>query len=505
MLALDIELLTGWYRASNTQGTAAEWPPHPERVFSALVQAWGDGDERDSERAALEWLEKRPPPTIEADSPEETLERDAPTVFVPPNDTSGAKLEVLPEHRKRQARSFHALSPRCRTVRLVWNEPAPPEVLRALQQLAPRVASIGHSSSLTRCAFIAPMAGDLSPERTWTPGPGVEDVGTWSDLPGSALRMYYSGRLAELHRWFHGMDGVVQRPLSRHSVWYVAPRDAPARPLPASSFGRSRGWFVFESRDQTAPDILATAHVARRARDALMHHCARQDLGVPELLSGHARDGNPSRRPHVAIVPLSNVGWEHSTGELLGFAVVLPDRADPEQRGAVLRAIASFSIAALDAKSDSRHAALQLSKEVTWNLERVALPSRSSLHPARWCTHSRTWASVTPLLLDQFPKEKTPTERAEIVSRACARIGLPEPTEIELHEHSAVRGAVSAYPARGRRERPDWSFPKGSKFAPRPRLHVVLRFAEPVIGPVILGAGRYHGLGLCLPIHGSHP
>ena len=43
MLALEIELLTGAYRASLVDGSAAEWPPHPERVFSALAQSWGDG------------------------------------------------------------------------------------------------------------------------------------------------------------------------------------------------------------------------------------------------------------------------------------------------------------------------------------------------------------------------------------------------------------------------------------------------------------------------------
>jgi CRISPR-associated protein Csb2 len=43
MLALKIELLTGVYRASLPDNSRSEWPPHPERVFSALVQAWGDG------------------------------------------------------------------------------------------------------------------------------------------------------------------------------------------------------------------------------------------------------------------------------------------------------------------------------------------------------------------------------------------------------------------------------------------------------------------------------
>ena len=38
MLALEIEFLTGRYRATNfRERYAVEWPPHPARVFSALV------------------------------------------------------------------------------------------------------------------------------------------------------------------------------------------------------------------------------------------------------------------------------------------------------------------------------------------------------------------------------------------------------------------------------------------------------------------------------------
>ncbi len=60
MLTLEIELLTGVYRAALPDGSSAEWPPHPERVFSALVQAWADGGCDSQERAALEWIEKQP-------------------------------------------------------------------------------------------------------------------------------------------------------------------------------------------------------------------------------------------------------------------------------------------------------------------------------------------------------------------------------------------------------------------------------------------------------------
>ena len=40
MLAIEFELLTGRYAATaHNDRSRAEWPPHPARIFSALVAA----------------------------------------------------------------------------------------------------------------------------------------------------------------------------------------------------------------------------------------------------------------------------------------------------------------------------------------------------------------------------------------------------------------------------------------------------------------------------------
>ena len=40
----------------------------------------------------------------------------------------------------------------------------------------------------------------------------------------------------------------------------------------------------------------------------------------------------------------------------------------------------------------------------------------------------------------------------------------------------------------------------GTKYGLRSLVHAVVRFPQPVRGPVVLGAGRFVGLGLCLPL-----
>jgi CRISPR-associated protein Csb2 len=484
MLTLEMELLTGAYRAALPDGSGAEWPPHPERVFSALVQAWADGGCDPGERVALEWLEAQAPPAIEASASEDTWVRDAPVVYVPPNDPRGDEVEVLPERRRRQARDFCARIAADTTVRLRWRAEAPPHERLALERLASRIASVGHSASFVRCAF----RQDDSPidcARTWLPDDGGSEP----------VRVVYQGRLADLERWYSSDGKPQERPRSRSIARYRGPTE-PAADVPSSTFGGVEDWFVFEGVGGLAPDIVAFAHVARRVRDALM------SLGPqppPELLSGHAANGEPSQRPHVAVVPLANVGTPYATGDLLGFAVVLPRACDAVERRAVLGAIATFA----KLGSEDERARLQLTERAVWLLSRAPSAARTSLRPARYCRASRAWASVLPVVLDRFPDHGDVLDEARTIATACRNIGLPEPVAIELHKHAAIQGAPPAYLSRARGRRPSWSFSHGSKLRDRPRRHVVVRFEEPVRGPVVLGAGRYQGFGLCLPVEGA--
>jgi CRISPR-associated protein Csb2 len=78
------------------------------------------------------------------------------------------------------------------------------------------------------------------------------------------------------------------------------------------------------------------------------------------------------------------------------------------------------------------------------------------------------------------------------VIEAVRRIGLPTPAEVQVLRSCVVAG--TANPAQFPR------FPIDEKRPQRVLVHVRLRFDEPVQGPILIGAGRYQGLGLCLPI-----
>jgi CRISPR-associated protein Csb2 len=122
-LVLEIEHLLGVAFAAQSQaGTAPEWPPQPDRVFSALVAAWSARGERAEERRALEWLEAQPVPEIAASS---GFARTPATVFVPPNDPATGRVgdrSVMPALRRRQPRRFPAFRPDDPVMHLVWRD-----------------------------------------------------------------------------------------------------------------------------------------------------------------------------------------------------------------------------------------------------------------------------------------------------------------------------------------------------------------------------------------------
>jgi CRISPR-associated protein Csb2 len=163
----------------------------------------------------------------------------------------------------------------------------------------------------------------------------------------------------------------------------------------------------------------------------------------------------------------------------MGFAVILPRQITPALRREVMKVCGEVAENGLNAK-----------KVWDWKLEAVdATPLAQTLRAVTWTSPARRWSSVTPILLDRFPKKKGPTVE-EILAAACRRIGLPEPVAIEHGPYSKVQG-VAPVPAfrlqRKADEKPRWG------------VHATLEFPGEVVGPVLLGAGRYFGLGLMRP------
>ncbi len=473
-LVLEIEFLTGVCRASHGPGEdGPDWPPQPDRVFSALVSAWAARGERPEERAALEWLEGQPPPVIHAS---DQSSRTTPEVFVPPNDTRESKaakkyIQVLPDRRRRQARRFPTARPNDPLMALVWPEEPETAVCEALNAIARHVGYVGHSASLARCRF---LCGE-------TPALQHPVRGT--------RRRVYPGRMRELEE-AHRLNPV--RPTIRPGA-SVFPEQTSAQQQPGE-------WLVLEAIDGTVPDIRAAAPVCRLLRHTLMSGYGRTGRGnaIPEIVSGHAPDGAPTRQPHIAIAPMAFAGFPNADGCLFGFALIPP-------RGKTLEAIDGFRAAfgkVSHYDQDRERRVLTLEGDPLAEALRLApagsgAGTKRSLSPDPYLAPSQLWASATPVVLDRHLKRKDDREVRELVARACGNVGLPRPNpeRIRVGKHSAVEGMPPARPLAGAPPWTRWKLPKS--LASRPLVHIVIDFEQEVPGPVLLGAGRFTGLGLC--------
>jgi CRISPR-associated protein Csb2 len=461
MLALRVTYLTGRvYSAEFEDGdlkSQPEWPPHPSRLLSAIVAAWGDSGAEPELRPVLEWLERQGPPEVHAG---EITVRKVVQAYVPVNDNS-----KLPDERPRKGRTFPSGTLTHPDVYFVWNQEPDAGVRSGLQLLLQRTSSLGHSASL--------VSAELE-----TGVPVIEGLNVWKPAAdGKArLRIPYGGRVAELEAQFERFrrdPSKVHRPGRGQSATYGFAEESRA-PAPRGCFDR----MVILKRDAgPRASLRSTLSLTSALRGALMRLVSQPP---PEYVSGHAPGSTPenplrSERTHVALVPLPFAGGNHATGDLLGLAALLPDSLNSAERQECWDAL-------------SRVSKLQ----TAWGWWDVSLTdaeeTRSNLRPGAWERAATVWSTVTPFVFDRYPKDPYGEEAQEIVRTAVERIGLPRPESVDLHYnpwHTGVPKA-SLFPAMaGKPGKPQ-----------RYYCHVRMEFAAAVAGPLVAGAGRFYGYGL---------
>ena len=291
-------------------------------------------------------------------------------------------------------------------------------------------------------------------------------------------------RSRRVQRFPGGQPSTPMRPPPGKWQGYARPRKALPDSGPRSLFDPH---IVVLGINGARLALPATLKLTAALRGLLMRECPEQP--PPEWLSGHRLDGEPTSAPHLALVPLPFVGSPHADGRILGLALVLPGGLTPDAAGRCLEPILR-----------DRDSCLPQERRLfdgKWFECAVELETRErppmNLGPDTWTAKSIAWASVTPVVLNRHFKGADKWERAaESVKDACEHIGLPRPRDVLLHPVSLVEGVSHA------RE-----FPQLIRKHDRGRQshsHAVLVFDEPVAGPVLIGAGRFRGYGLCRPM-----
>ncbi|MEX1042309.1 MAG: type I-U CRISPR-associated protein Csb2 [Pirellulaceae bacterium] len=553
VLTVGLDFITGRCVAANVSDREQpEWPPHPGRVFMALAAACFETGEDPDQVAALQWLEKLPAPSIHA-SDFET--RSPVKYYVPVNDKMSESKSILQTTpgltRSKQERSYPTAIPYQTKVRYVWRGAEGAEShFEHLNQICAEVIRVGHSSSLVQAWAELNEEDTLAIEngtcQLWQPTIGRSQYQARIVGEGEFNRLRVAcnaeriDQFADLKMTIDSTKGKVQKEAKQvfESIFgepYKAHLRAP-EPAPAV-LGLWQGYRADSEESGTVlegehfdSDLIVLAikqdsqHESRSfgLSDSLsLNQCLRKtvmsllgDQAIPEWVSGHQADGSPSQDPHVAFLTLPFVGHKYSDGHIMGLALALPKQVPPEERGEVLGRLL------MNESGEYRSIQLDLGNLGPLQLQLEDRPEPPwTLRTSSWNRESHEWASVTPVVLDKFPKRSRVEDRVaweeevrRIVGISCVRAGLPQPIEIDIDTTSWHLGAPRAYPkaktsrSRGRgdvRSTVGDGFPLMPSRAgkpSRPQTHVLLKFDPPVRGPVLVGAGRFLGYGFCKPL-----
>ncbi|MBC6441647.1 MAG: type I-U CRISPR-associated protein Cas5/Cas6 [Rhodobacteraceae bacterium] len=468
MFSVSVEFLHGVFRGDpdGVAGTGhldrGEWPPAPARLFAAFVAADGTGlNCRVTDGSELEWLAALPAPNIRAVAGRQTCHQKLEGRYVVRHKGAAEKNT----HQEYVGRTGALVRPGVRVAmrdpRVVYDWPQaaepPGDVLAALQRRAARVGYLGTSDSPVRVAVFADTA--LSgPDDEFIP-----DHTSWD----RTIAVAAPGDLAVLDRMYtdwcaHGAAiSRAQFPALRHGAHYRSPdRDKEV------DRGGVAAWLCLEPA-LSGRRISAVTDIFKKA---VLDKYQRLWGDPPSILHGHGFAG--PGYDLVRYLALPDAGFRWSRGRLHGLALWVPPGTDAAERRKIrdaARAIRQLAGNGLDVRVTPR--------------EDDDRPQ--ARRPDRWCCPSRRWATAVPAI-----HERRGILDADGVARWCRHAGLPEPAGFRTSRTRLVPGALDLAPIEVNRPgRPG-----------RPYSHVELHFDDPVPGPVVIGAGRQRGFGLCVPV-----
>lgn len=460
-LSILVRLTGGRYDAGAERPSESEWPPHPARVFCALAASAED----DSDWSALRWLEQQERPQVWA-APAQRVQRSQTRAFVVQNAVvrGGGNLTWPGRNNGLRTRAFAV--PCQESFAIVWPRVNPSvDILSRLSRLAWRVPYVGRSTSTATVSVIALPPVSTPETRIYEPAEFGRLGPLWE------LRVPYHGYTDALRGAY--TDGRRSWEVARtypYAVEQAAQQDnAEVSDAVSGPFGDVLIWGIARPVVRVGGDLVVSLTSALR-RAVL----SRVPDPVPGQVSGHTEPG----RPHVAFLAIPDVGHEHADGHVLGLGLAMPRDMPEQDVTTLLRSVLTGQGLTEVRSSSGRPLAVRYGAD------------RAGLRTSRWTAGrgEREWVTVTPVMLDGHVRRGR-DEAAEL-ARSLVIAGYPQPTDVEVSPTPMLTGGT-------------WRPRRGTLPAGRPHrqmIHARVRFAQPVIGPVIVGSMRYLGLGLFLPL-----
>ena len=464
--SLAVTFLAGRYHGE-------EWPPSPARLYQALiagVMTCGYREHAEIVEPALRWLEAQKPPLIRACEVEDGSTY---RIAVPNNDMDVVAAEwargrfadpaVLKTMKTVKPKALCSDGPH---VQYVWEVDS--TEVAALERPLRVAAYCLHTLGWGVDMAFADVAAPEHAAATYEPAPtgkalAIPMPGTWDDLQATYERF-------------------TRRALQRGGV-DTHTRPSMLRMQPYRREGEAiRPCIRFSLMNSSGDEVKPVAWEDCMKVAGWLRHAAFKSLEgeydtafIQEFIQGHTREDEREQR--LSYVPVPSIFGRYGDGLIRRVLVVAP----PDSTNEVTQMLRLKLTGRVIFDREGREAcSLAPIEESDWTLGRY-LPR----------AEATVWRSVTPVVLHGHNADRRgqisvgKTER--LLLRAFEMAGYSD----GMIERLAFQGAP-------------W-FP-GTKHAaamrvPRhlegyPRLHVEVRFARGISGPVLAGLGRHYGIGL---------
>ena len=488
-LLIAIRFPDGRYHGQDDGFNGAEgWPPSPGRLFQALVAAAARGANLPPEDVrALKWLEGLHPPTIAAPA---VRRGRAVKLFVPNNDLDSvggdpARVSEIRVGKQWRPCFFNPDEP----LLYVWDFESGLEEAERICAIAERVYQLGRGIDMAwACGRV------LDPNEAET---------RLESHPGAVCRSTGAGETSTPRPGT--LDSLVERYRRKRSRLKTIGAGRKSRQLftqpPKASFGRT-GYDApprrlhFELRREEggfAPRPLGSVALfitgLRDGAAARLQESLSDNSALFERLIIGRGTGPADLAQRIRLIPIPSIGAPHT---------------DPSIRRVVVEVPSDCPIRVDDLKW--AFAGLRPCDPRTGEVWPGTLVSTDDSQMAnRFVRPARGFRSMTPVALSGVPRrrtdgasdKKTAADRVREERRAAGAV-------VQALRHAGIRArpsdvSVQREPFHRRGVRADL-FADGSRFSKDALWHVELRFQEVLSGPLVIGDGRYCGLGLMEPV-----
>jgi CRISPR-associated protein Csb2 len=484
---------------------AGDWPPTPARLFQALVAgAARAGILADEDAAALRWLEELDAPVIAAPA---VRAGQGFRNYVPNNDLDAVGGDL---RRIGEIRTPKVIRPLLfdaeQSLLYIWSlgpGEAPDDRVQTTARIAERLYQLGRGVDMAWAWAEIAAAEEIEARLA---GHGGAVYRPSKSGTGTAMRCPQRGSLRSLEHAFRANQKRFSSAATTNAQLFS---QAPKARFRVVSYNSPPARLLFDLRTTNgqgsepefapwpAPRIVDLVTIARDGAAARLKNGLRgKESRIDRALIG--RDAKQAdKAAQVRIMPLPSTGHAHADHAIRRVLVEVPPNC-PIPPGDI-----EWGFSGLDLGVDPQ------TGEVVNEAQPVLVPAADygmldhyGVDYRDGVDHgARVWRTVTPAALPQMAAQRrrdpaTPKggseRRAEEDVAAGAVIQALRHAGIGTRT-TAIRIQREPFTRHGARAE---IFAPGTRFTKERLWHVEIAFAQPVSGPLIIGDGRYLGLGL---------